>query len=352
MHAASSSLCSISSSARSETGIGASSSGGSSSTTTCGRGAVGACGEGAGAADDVPHAARRVARTSVEARFTEGASPLAHSLSRVIATQPATCSRVTLERIPFTDLTIDDAESFRHVALYSALEAMLRKAKPFVLVSPAGKAASWDRALFLNLTFWGASDTADVLVDDHIPADVVCHIAWHHLAREAFAKPASADALFMGEAIASAFDIYLVGRLLENVPDAEFIESQVPAMFERASAAGMSEKAFEALMQDVTKDPERAFEDLRSLLFDVTTTLLHARTPIEASSLLDGFSSHRFAPLLHHYEISNWILYTRAYASTALAPDPAVREVDKQLRESKDALAWLEHAWLSSLPKR
>lgn len=255
---------------------------------------------------------------------------------------------MTLQRIPFADLTIDDAESFAHVALYGALEKALRKAAPSVLVAPKNKATSWDRSVFLNLTFWGAADSADVLMDDHIPADVLCHIAWHHFAREAFAKPASADALFMGEAIASAFDIYLVGRLLENVPDAEFIESQVPAMFERASAAGMSEKAFEALMEDVTKDPERAFEDLRALLFDVTTTLVHARSPIEASALLEGFAAHRFAPLLHHYELSNWILYTRAYAGDSLAADPAVRAVDKALREAPDSLAWLERAWLAS----
>jgi len=30
-----------------------------------------------------------------------------------------------------------------------------------------------DRALFLNLTFWGASEGGDVLVDAHVPADVV-----------------------------------------------------------------------------------------------------------------------------------------------------------------------------------
>lgn len=221
-----------------------------------------------------------------------------------------------------------------------------------MLVAPQNKPTSWDRSVFLNLTFWGATESADVLMDDHIPADVVCHIAWHHLAREAFKPPAersaSADALFMGEAIASAFDIYLVGRLLENVPDAEFIESQVPAMFERASAAGMTEKAFEALMQDVTRDPEHAFEDLRALLFDVTTSLVHARSPIEASTHLERFAGHRFSPLLHHYELSNWILYTRAYASDSLAPDPAVRAIDQALREAPDSLAWLERAWLSA----
>ena len=60
---------------------------------------------------------------------------------------------------------------------------------------------------------------------------MVCHAAWHHVARKHFpAGPLSADAMFLGEAVASAFDLYLVGRLLRHVPDAEFLETQVPAM--------------------------------------------------------------------------------------------------------------------------
>jgi hypothetical protein len=50
--------------------------------------------------------------------------------------------------------------------------------------------------------------------------------------------------------------------------------------------------------------------------------------------------------LLHHYQLSNWVLYARAYA----APDPAqsarVAELDQRLRGSADSVEWLAAHWL------
>ena len=116
------------------------------------------------------------------------------------------------------ELTTEDEASFRHVALYGELKEVLRRDKYTFRVLPETASGRWDRALLLNLTFWGASVGGDVLVDDTLPADVVAHAAWHHLAAKALSEgpgvPLTADALFLGESIASAFDVYLVGRLL------------------------------------------------------------------------------------------------------------------------------------------
>src|SRR5262249_58588910 len=113
--------------------------------------------------------------------------------------------------------------------------------------------------------------------EDGVPADVVAHAAWHHLAAKALADSAgsslSAEASYLGEAIASAFDVYLVGRLLGHAPNSSFLATQVPAMADSASAAGLSEDGFDALLQEIAEAPERAFEDLRQLIFDATTTL-------------------------------------------------------------------------------
>ena len=116
------------------------------------------------------------------------------------------------------ELTIEDERSFRHVGLYADLKEVLFRAKYPFRVLPEGLAGRADRALLLNLTFWGAEAGGDVLESDTLPADVVAHAAWHHLAAKALPTIAGAapsvDALFLGEAIASAFDVYLVGRLL------------------------------------------------------------------------------------------------------------------------------------------
>ena len=261
--------------------------------------------------------------------------------------------RASLEDKTIDDLSIDDEASLRHVALYADLKEVLRRAEYRFRVLPETAPARWDRALFLNLTFWGSRGGGDVLVDDHIAADVVAHVAWHHLAASAFAREdapyaaPSAAALFLGEAIASAFDVYLVGRLLGHAPRSSFLETQVPAMAESADAAGLSAKGFASLLRGVAAAPERAFEDLRELLSDVTSALFACTGADEALAVLAGFEAHRFAPLLHRYELSNWVLYARAYASRTLRSDRRVVAFDRALRRKKVPLDWLAGEWVS-----
>jgi hypothetical protein len=254
---------------------------------------------------------------------------------------------VQFRRVTLDELHIEDEASFRHVGLYAELKQALRRDGYRFRVA-AGAQVPWGRALFLNLTFWNPADQGDVLTEAAIPADVVAHVAWHHLAGRALgAAAASADALFLAEAVASAFDLFLVGRLLGHAPDAQFLETQVPAMAEVAEAAGLSEAGFEALLETVAADPDRAFEDLRALLFDAATALVAAPDVDAAAAVLARFDGHRFGPLLHHYELSNWILYARAHAGAALAPEPAVRALDSALRAAPTALDLLEQQWLA-----
>jgi hypothetical protein len=175
-------------------------------------------------------------------------------------------------------LVIEDEASFRHVGLYADLKEVLRRDGYEFRVLPESAEGRWDRALLLNLTFWASGEGGDVLVDDHISADVVAHVAWHHLASRALPSPPSAETLFLGEAIASAFDVYLVGRLLGHAPRSTFLATQVPAMAEVAAAAGLSDDGFEALLDRIAGDPERAFEDLRELLYDATNALAACST--------------------------------------------------------------------------
>ena len=257
-------------------------------------------------------------------------------------------------RVGLDELTITDEASFAHVAVYRQLKRVLRDAAyPFHIAAP-GAPISWDRAAFLNLTYWSAEEGADVLCESSIPADVVAHVAWHHLATTQLAlltpevRTPCAAALFFGEAIASAFDLYLVGRLLRNVPDSDFITTQVSIMGEAAEQAGVPPESFGALLEAVALDPERAFEDLRRLLFDVARALLACRTAMQAQAVLEGHSAHRFASLFHHYQLSNWVLYARAYGVAGPAQERAVHELDETLRNAPVALAWLTEHWLGT----
>ena len=246
------------------------------------------------------------------------------------------------------ELTIDDERSFRDIALVAELKDVLRRARCRFRVLPSSQAGRWDRALLLNLTFWGTDGGGDVLVDDHLAADVVVHAAWHHLAAKALPHPsgarASAEAMFLGEAIASAYDIHLVGRLIGRRQESSFLETQVPAMAEAAKSAGLSDGAFEEMLLGVAADPERAFEDLRALLLDSMTGLFACRSAEEGLAALALLERRRFGCLLHHYELSTWVLYARAHGGPEA--DPRVGEIDRALRAAPDALEWLTSHWV------
>ncbi len=259
----------------------------------------------------------------------------------------------TFARRTVDELDIGDEGSFRHVGLYADLKEVLRRARYPFQILPRTRPPRADRALLLNLTFWSADAGGDVLVDAHVEADVVAHAAWHHLAARMLAPGGSrtdprpsASALFLGESIASAFDVYLVGRALGHAPGSSFLETQVPAMADAASAAGLSERGFERLLAGLAADPDGAFTDLRELLYDATSALFACRTAKEGYAALAKLERHRFGALLPRYELSNWVLYARAYAAGRSA-DSAPRSVDRALRKARSSLVWLEENWIA-----
>jgi hypothetical protein len=161
-----------------------------------------------------------------------------------------------------------------------------------------------------------------VLVEPVLDADVLTHAAWHHAARRALADGAtpSAAALFLGEAVASAFDAYLVGQLLRQGKQTDFLKTQLPAMTEARLGAGLEEEAVQALFARMAEDPDAAFEALRGLLFEVSLALYRAPDLDAAAAVLAAAAEHPFAGLLHHYALSAWVLYARAYAGPAGGP--------------------------------
>ena len=248
--------------------------------------------------------------------------------------------RVTLER-----LRIDDEKSVRRVEVYSRLKDLLVRDGYRFRVQTAGPAIDWERAVFLNLSFWSEADSADVVVGARIAADVVAHVAWHHLARRALGVAArTVDGMLLGESIASAFDVYLIGRLLVDAPRAPYVASQLEAMSE---ASGLAPAAFRKLLEGLAADPAQAFATLRALLFDVATSLVRARGIDDAAARLDAFRARPLFALLHHYNVSNWILHGRAHGPAFGARlDARIAKVDRALKTSGGELDWLDRAWL------
>lgn len=254
---------------------------------------------------------------------------------------------MSLRRASLVDLVVRGERAFRVVPVYSRLKACLHADDVHFLVA-AGSSAPADRVLFLNLTFWHAGQNSDVLVDTNIDADVVAHAAWHHAAQRALATGSAPTpaALFLGESVASAFDLYVVGRMLRTGRQTAFLRSQVPLMSAACGDAGLADEAIASLFTEVAEDPETAFRELRELLFDASLSLFGCVGAQDAVLCLDRFESHRFAGLLHHFALSSWVLYARAYAGPSALGDPAAA-ADHAMRAAPDALRWLEDHWLS-----
>lgn len=252
-----------------------------------------------------------------------------------------------LDVVRIQDLEVLDSASFEHVGVFRSLRRWLERSDHTFLV-PRGEPLSFARALVLNLAFFDPAAPRDVLPERALPADVLAHVAWHGLAAGRL-WPTVAGRL-LGEAIASAFDLYLVGRLLGRAPDSEFLTTQVPALADAAEEAGLEGDAFEAVLHDVAADPDRAFEDLRALLVDVLADLVAAPGPDSALAALAARDGHRFAPLLHHYELASWVLSARTTtpppASELADParDPA--RIDAALRAAPSSVDWLEAHWI------
>jgi hypothetical protein len=298
------------------------------------------------------HGTRSSPESANDPRCIEARDATTRLGARPARTPPTSCRETNMKRIKASlarrtlgQLAIGDERSLRHVALYADLKEVLRRAKYAFRLLPAART---DRALLLNLTFWTADGGGDILVDRRIEADVVAHAAWHHLASRSLAqKPGtrpSVDAMFLGEAIASAFDVYLVGRLLGHAPRSTFLLTQVPAMAEAADAAGLPRRDFASLLESLAEDPDRAFGDLRTLLFDTSRSLFASRSADEAFAALECLDGHRFSALLHRYELSNWVLSARAFGSRRA--DDRVRRVDRALRGVRAPLDWLVRHWV------
>jgi hypothetical protein len=252
-----------------------------------------------------------------------------------------------LRRVPLTALRIDGERALAGVPLYARLKRLLVDERYRFRVPAAGAGADWNRATFLNLTFFRPGDTADVLVEARLPADVVAHAAWHHLAARALgAAGTTVDGMLLGESIASGFDLYLLGRLLQRRGRSAFVETQVGAIAEVVRSAGLSARGFRGLLDEVARDPDDAFGALQALLYAAATRLARARDTEEGARVAAGLSGARLHPLLHHYNLSNWILSARLHGRRARRDERRVAAVADALGSAPSALDWLDRAWL------
>lgn len=116
-------------------------------------------------------------------------------------------------------------------------------------------------------------------------------------------------------------------------------------MADTALDAGLSEEDFEELLQGLARDSDRAFTDSYSLLVDATAALFSADTAEAGHAALAALDQRPLASLLHRFELSNWVLYARAFGDAS--PDARARRRSiAPFREAPVSLDWLEREWV------
>ncbi|MFM2161441.1 MAG: hypothetical protein RLZZ383_953 [Pseudomonadota bacterium] len=252
-----------------------------------------------------------------------------------------------LETVTVQALAIRDDAAFAAMDVYGRLKGRLARDGYAFRVPARREVLTWEETLLLNVVFWNGATGEDVLEDRAIDADVVAHIGWHHVVRHALGAAAdSAEGMLLGEAVASAFDLYAAGRMLALGRDVGFLETQLPAMAEALGNAGWAEAEVDALFERVTADPEATFESLRQLLFDVGSALVRAPDAGAAARVLRAHASHPLAGLLHHYDLATWLLHARSRGAD-VTPQPEVARIDAWLRAAPSSLDAMAEAWLA-----
>ncbi|MBL4688924.1 MAG: hypothetical protein JKY37_30315 [Nannocystaceae bacterium] len=218
-----------------------------------------------------------------------------------------------LQPVPLSALTVEDEHDFAAMPLYPRLkQALLDAAVTYRVPAPGSKLSRWDHVLLLNLGFWTPTEPDDVIEGRVLTADVIAHRAWHHLAASALGPGATTlEGLMLGEAIASAFDAYMIGHLLTSRPDAAMLESQLPAMSDAMLEAGLTDDECSKIFATFSEDPHAAFKQLLTLLYEVGVALCQCDGAEAAAHVLDAASTRPLAPLLHHYRLATWVLYSR-----------------------------------------
>ena len=161
-------------------------------------------------------------------------------------------------------------------------------------------------ARLVNLLQWDVGEHMEYLDGEVVAADQVVHFAMHHIWDQKLGSDHPLKMLF-AECMASASDIYLVGKLSHAGEETDFLADTLESFgsyFEMYS----SEEELEELVIQVVEEPFETMIEAARYLFELGSCLLEQVIDMDKLIL---FQDHLFYPLAHHYNISNWVLTIR-----------------------------------------
>lgn len=172
-------------------------------------------------------------------------------------------------------------------------------------VMPEGRGS----ARLLNLLQWNAHEALEYVDGDGPFADQVVHYALHMLLDRRYGSD-HPQAMLFAEAVASAADFYLLGKLISAGVDCDFVADSLDSFGSYYAQYG-DEDFLETLLQRCSFHPWRTMGEVARYLFDSVVPLITIEDPAKAGTFLLGLQDDPLYPLLHHYHITNWVLTLR-----------------------------------------
>ena len=226
-------------------------------------------------------------------------------------------------------LEVFEEDRFRRagIELYDLAFGFLRRTGVQFRILPQGMGLS----RVVNHLIWQADHHLEFLDGKIIHPDQVIHVATHCLLDRLWPE-AGPERLLLAETLASATDLYLLGKLMRAGEEATFLEDTLGSFDYYFELYGSTSPPLEELLQTIHDAPFRAMMDLSDYLFRFCLPFL--RGTIDEQTLTRSVEKNQpFYPLIHHYHVTNWILNLRARF-----PDPPRQNHPPDLWEDEAAM--------------
>jgi len=246
-----------------------------------------------------------------------------------------------MKRVSIAEITLEDRAEYAAAGLDGLVAAavkLLAAAGVELGLMPAGKGS----ARLANLLAWRVEDGLELIDDLVCPCDQVIHMAAHQWMDSELGHD-DPHGVLTAEAVASAVDFWLLGRLADAGREPDFIAETLESFTFYFERYGGGDRALEALLETVLAEPWTATSRLVRYLSETGSRLLYPTGPERLITDVGDLVGDDLYPLLHHYNMGQWIAAMRARFPEPRAPRDRVRRF--QLPETEEAMiAALERA--------
>ncbi len=237
--------------------------------------------------------------------------------------------------LDWSELVIEDEADYRAAGLGRLLAlscGFLERAGVRFGVMPEGRGT----ARLASLLSWQVAERLELLDEACVASDQLVHFALHQMVDRRLGHD-DPYAVLLAETIASASDLYLLGKLAATDREPAFLVDTMESFSAWFELYAGDPDDLERLLASTVADPYAAMRSLCRYLLAATAPLLYPRDERSVTDTLTKAARDRAYPLLHHYNTTNWVLSIRARYPRPAAPAEAV-DLLAALPESEEGL--------------